>query len=70
MERAKQWLAQRDPGLASFLSPVRLEDGVMVLAARHAVGLQEGQALIPDLLDHLKRDLGSRAPVSIRLIRQ
>lgn len=70
VERAKQWLRQRDPALATILSPQRLADGVLVIGAQHAVGLQEGQALIPELLEHLKRDLGSKAPGSIRLIRQ
>ncbi len=70
VERARRWLADRDSSLLQMLQPVRVEDGVLVVTARHAVALQEGQGLLPELLEALRRDLGPAAPKTARLVRE
>lgn len=68
VERARRWLEERvAPGV---LVPTKVEDGVLLVAAKHAVALQEGQALLPELLDALKSDIGPSAPKTARLVRE
>jgi hypothetical protein len=70
VERSRQYVAKSAPGLSAILTPVRVEEGVLILTARHAVALQEGQALLPGLLESLKQDFGPSAPKTARLVRE
>ena len=68
--RARNWLAQRLPDLAAFLTVENVKEGVLCIACHHSVAAQECQAITPALLDYLSQDCKFTEVSSIRLVRK
>lgn len=63
------WLAKHAPTAGRLLDVGACRDGVLELRATHSIGLQEGAALVPQLLAALHAHPDTRWVADIRLVR-
>jgi predicted small metal-binding protein len=65
----EHWLTQMLPGCKDAFAVERLADATLTISCRHSIAAQECQALLPQLMEHLRREFPATRIEDIRLVR-